>query len=389
MALLELSVNNFAVIKAAAIEFNSGFTVVSGETGAGKSIILDALDLILGARAESALVRHGEQASDINASFDVRRLPHVQTWLKERDLSNLDAANTVLIRRVVRESGPTKCYINDHPTTLSSLKELGLQLVDIHGQHEHQSLLRKNTHRMIVDERAGTTENVTEIAHLAKRIQSISEQLSGLQQTARDNKDRLDLLAFQLNELVEAQLSENEFEALQQEYDMLSNADELRASIESALEALFEREDQNVSSTLGSQITKLEKLKLLDPNVGVAFDLLNSALAQIDEAQTELNRALRHVDGDPERLSEVEARRDLLINLARKHKCTEDALLARQLALQVEHDELADSDAKPERLKKELDQLLAEYQHLADQLTVKRTAAAQQPGMKYLTKCKT
>ena len=376
MALIELSINNFAVIKAAEVEFNAGFTVVSGETGAGKSIILDALNLVLGARAESALVRHGEQTSEINATFDASSLYHVQTWLKDRDLSNPDANNTVLIRRVVKENGPTKCYINDTPTTLSSLKELGILLVDIHGQHEHQSLLRKGTHRTIIDERANTTQAVSQIALLAKNIQQIQEELETLTQTASDNKDHLDLLDFQLNELVEAQLIENEFDALQQEYDILSNADELKAKIEIALEVLFDRDDNNVSSALGSQIVKLEKIKSLDSNVASAHDLIASALAQVDEAQVELNKALRHVDGDPERLADVEARRDLLINLARKHRCSENELLARQKKLQLEYDELIDGDAKPERLKQQLDSLLKDYQSQADDLTEKRSVAA-------------
>ncbi len=376
MALLDLTINNFAVVKATEIDFARGFTVVSGETGAGKSIVLDALDLVLGARAEASLIRFGEEQSDISASFSVQDLSEVKAWLKARDLDRRESADELLIRRVLRTDRPTRCYINDQATTLATLKELGLLLVDIHGQHEHQSLLRKPTLRTIVDERADISEALLSISALAKSIQATQQKLDSVQQNMDDNRGRLDLLAFQLDELLDVNLIENEFELLEQEYAVLSNADELRSTIEKALTALYEDDTTNVSALLGTQQARLERLTSIDPNLDSACALLSSALAQVDEAQTELERALSHIDADPERLYEVEARRDTLINLARKHRCNENALLERQRELQDEYDQLQGADAQPEQLAHTLHKLKAEYAELADTISAARIKAA-------------
>ena len=161
MALRELTIRNFAIIKQLDIEIDDGLTIVTGETGAGKSIVLDALNLLLGARAETDLIRHGEEQCEITALFDISKLSNVHEWLERKDLLNGEDSNQYcLIRRLVRNNKPTKCYINDQPATLASLKELGLLLVDLHGQHEHQSLLRKTTQRQIIDQFA---EHQTEL----------------------------------------------------------------------------------------------------------------------------------------------------------------------------------------------------------------------------------
>ena len=376
MALLDITINNFAVVKSTDVDFSRGFTVVSGETGAGKSIVLDALDLVLGARAEASLIRFGEDQSDISASFSVKNLPLVQAWLKERDLDGRESYDELLIRRVLRTERPTRCYINDQVTTLATLKELGLLLVDIHGQHEHQSLLRKPTLRSIVDERANIVQELADVAVVAKSIQETERKLDSLTQNLDDNRERLDLLSFQLDELLDVQLVENEFAELEQEYAVLSNADELRGSIETALEALFDKEEGNVSALLGSQQVQLERLKSLDPNLDSACELISSALAQVDEAQTELDRALGHIDGDPERLFEVEARRDTLINLARKHRCNENDLLGKQHALQAEFDLLQAADAQPDELASALKKLKADYSNVANKISAARKEAA-------------
>ncbi len=376
MALLDISINNFAVVKATEVEFARGFTVVSGETGAGKSIILDALDLVLGARAEASLIRHGEDQSDISATFSIERLPQVKAWLQSRDLDTQTGGDELIVRRVIRTDRPTKCYINDQTTTLATLKELGLLLVDIHGQHEHQSLLRKPTLRSIVDERAGVAKELSEIAELARSIQRTQTELDAISQNLDNNRERLDLLSFQLDELVDVNLQENEFDDLEKEYALLSNADDLRNNIESALNALFDKEEGNVSASLGAQSIRLEKLKSLDPNLDSACELISSALAQVDEARSELESALSRAQGDPERLFEVEARRDTLINLARKHRCSENELLNKLNTLQHEFDMLQSADARPEKLAQELEQLKTRYFELADIVSAARIQAA-------------
>ncbi len=379
MALQELTINNFAIIKKLDIELNDGLTVVTGETGAGKSIVLAALDLLLGSRADADLIRHDEDQAEITALFNISKLSEVQNWLDRRDLlAGTDADQYCLIRRVVRRFKPTRCFINDHPTTLSSLKELGLLLVDLHGQHEHQSLLRTSTQRQIIDEFAGHNEELKTIAKLASKIHRIEKELTGLNQDRSDNADRLELLSFQLNELDEANILEGEFEQLEQDYSRLANAQELIDGINIALDGLYQNEQNNVSSDLGKQINNLSELAEYDLNLASANDLLNSSLAQIDEARNNIETALGKIEQNPERLQEIEHRRDTLINLARKHRCKETDLTHKHSALKSEFEELQNNSTGPEKLQAELSKLTEEYQTIAHQISLNRQNTAQQ-----------
>ncbi|MFT5571547.1 MAG: DNA repair protein RecN (Recombination protein N) [Cryomorphaceae bacterium] len=379
MALVELNIRNFAIIKQLEIEVDDGLTVVTGETGAGKSIVLDALNLLLGSRAESEMVRHGEDQCEITALFSIKGLTDVQAWLDMRDLVvDPDSVDYCLIRRIVRVNKPTKCYINDQPSTLASLKELGLMLVDLHGQHEHQSLLRKPNQRRIIDQFAGHHEQLTTMAKLAAQIHRVERELSAITQGQSDNADRMELMSFQLNELNEANILDGEFEQLELEHARLSNAQGLTGGIETAVDALFHNESSNVTSELGKNINQISELLGFDPNLKPANDLLNSALAQIEEAQSSLESALSKIEDDPERLSEAEQRRDTLINLARKHRCKENELPARHQTLQAEYQRLESEHSQPELLEKQLGELTFKYHKIANSISAKRQEVASQ-----------
>lgn len=377
MPLSELSIRNFAIIKQIEIEMNDGLTVVTGETGAGKSILLGALNLLLGARAETDMIRHQEEQCEITAVFDIKGMKNVQEWMELKDLS-VDDASQCLIRRIVRRNKPTKCYVNDQPTTLAALKDLGLLLVDLHGQHEHQSLLRKSTQREIIDQFADHDDQLGLMAKLAAQIKRIERELESLNQDQSDSADRMELLLFQLSELEEASIDDGEFERLETEYARLNNAQELISEIKSAVDGLFHNENSNVSSELGKQINQLSEIIEFDPNLQPANELLNSALAQIEESQTLLDSALAQIEQDPERLQETEQRRDTLINLARKHRCTENDLPARLAALQTEYQRLENKHNEPEKLQKQLDELLKQYNKIARDVSQKRSAVAAQ-----------
>ena len=377
MPLSELSIRNFAIIKQIEIEMNDGLTVVTGETGAGKSILLGALNLLLGARAETDMIRHQEEQCEITAVFDIKGMKNVQEWMELKDLS-VDDASQCLIRRIVRRNKPTKCYVNDQPTTLAALKDLGLLLVDLHGQHEHQSLLRKSTQREIIDQFADHDDQLGLMAKLAAQIKRIERELESLNQDQSDSADRMELLLFQLSELEEASIDDGEFERLETEYARLNNAQELISGIKSAVDGLFHNENSNVSSELGKQINQLSEIIEFDPNLQPANELLNSALAQIEESQTLLDSALVQIEQDPERLQETEQRRDTLINLARKHRCTENDLPARLAALQTEYQRLENKHNEPEKLQKQLDELLKQYNKIARDVSQKRSAVAAQ-----------
>ena len=377
MALQALTINNFAVIKSTQVDFNDGFIVISGETGAGKSIVIDALGLLLGARAESSLVRHGETRSDLSAHFNVMRLPQVKEWLLEQDLNNPDDDNELVIRRVVQQQGPTKCYVNDRMITLATLKQLGLLLIDIHGQHEHQSLLRRATQRDIVDQRAQIKPQVDELAKLARSIHATQSQLERAEQNISEHQNRLDLLRFQLNELQEIQLKENEFDELDQEFNRLSHADSLRSDLQACVEAL-EQQDGSAIELIETHALQLEKATAVNPDLKGGLDLLNTALAHLKEGLDELRPELQRIEADPQRLSEVEARRDVIITLARKHRCAENSLLDHQAALETELDALTQADEAPQQLQQQLDALLDEYHTLAKSVSEQRQHAANQ-----------
>lgn len=379
MALTELSVRNFAIIKQLELELEEGLTVVTGETGAGKSIILDALNLLLGARAESEQIRHQEDQCEITAQFSIDELSDIKAWLDERDLANQDVDNKYcLVRRIIRRSKPTKCYINDQPTTLASLKELGLMLVDIHGQHEHQSLLRLADQRRIIDQFANHPDALKSLATLSAKINRLKRELDQASQNHGDAQDRMDLMSFQLNELEEAGLVDGEFEELELEYARLSNAQTLLDVIDSVDDELNQNENNNIISNLGRILNQLSEPSEYEPYISQATDLLNSALAQTEEVSALLQQARAKVEQNPERLGEVESRRDLLINLARKHRCSENDLPQRFSELNAEFNEINDLQNKPDKLIAEIGELTETYRKLAKTVSLKRQKVATQ-----------
>ncbi|MCH2190576.1 MAG: DNA repair protein RecN [Gammaproteobacteria bacterium] len=377
MALRELNIRNFAIIKQLELEVDDGLTVITGETGAGKSIVLGALNLLLGSRAETEMIRYGEEQCEISALFSIDKQKNVRTWLEQKDLLD-DGSDFCLVRRVLRSNKPTKCYINDQPTTLSSLKELGLMLVDLHGQHEHQSLLRLNHQRHIIDQFAGHEDGLKAMAAIASHINRTQRELSQISQTQSDNADRLELMAFQLTELDEANVLDNEFEELEQEHNRLSNSQALQDGIMEAIDGLFQNDEHNVSSSLGRFTNQISDLANVDKELLPAEELLNGALAQIDEAQALLNQALNRIDQNPERLIEVEQRRDTIINLARKHRCAENEIPTKHAALQQEYETLENQRSQPEKLQKLLEELTTKYNKIANLISQRRQAVAAQ-----------
>lgn len=378
MALRELNIRNFAIIKQLELEVDDGLTVVTGETGAGKSIVLGALNLLLGSRAEANMIRHGEDQCEITALFSIKRQQNVKEWLSRKDLADENELNYCLVRRIVRSSKPTKCYINDQPTTLASLKELGLMLVDLHGQHEHQSLLRLSHQRHIIDQFAGHEDGLRAMAAIASHVSRVKRELLQNSQSQTDNQDRMELMSFQLNELDETNVQPGEFEELEQEHLRLSHSQSLEDGVVSAMDSLFHNETSNVTSELGKTINQISELVSVDQSLAPTEELLNSALAQIEEVQSLLDTSLRRIDQDPERLSEVEQRRDTLINLARKHRCSEAELPTKHKELKDEYERLETKHLQPEKLQKQLGELLVKYHKIANLISDRRQAVAAQ-----------
>ncbi len=383
MALKELNIRNFAIIKKLEIELDDGLTVITGETGAGKSIVLGALNLLLGSRAESSMVRHGEDQCEISALFDVSKLASVKSWLQERDLqeeyesaNGRDNKSYCLIRRIVRTDKPTKCYINDQPTTLASLKEIGALLVDLHGQHEHQSLLRKTTQRQIIDQFADHDDALQAMARMASKIRRLENELATVTGSNTDAGDRMDLLSFQINELVEAQLIPGEFDSLVSDQARLANTEVLQGGIQTALDALHLNDEHNVSTDLGNQIISLQALSEVNDDLLPVVEQLNLALSQIEDSKAEMESALARVESDPQRLQELDQRMELLINLARKHRCTEAELIERLDKLQLEYARLEGLKAAPEKLQAQIEREKDQYYELAGEISDRRQQVA-------------
>ena len=371
--LVHLSVQNYAIVEHLDLELDKGMSVITGETGAGKSIMLDALGLTLGDRADSGVVRPGADKADILASFDIREIPEAQAWLKERDL---EQEGLCILRRVITAEGRSRGYINGSPCPQADLKALGELLIDIHSQHEHQSLLKPDTHRRLVDAYAGATELARQVQLAALRWRQTRNELERISQSGDEQRARHQLLSYQLEELDNLSLGENELEALEQEHKNLANAESLLSNCRLAIDVCSESDAGNVLSALNTALTRLQNTANAPTALNEAANLLSSAQIQVEEAVSELNRFLDHFDADPQRLQFLDERLNSIYSLARKHRIQPAELLTLKQQLSDELQSLNADDQALERLSEELTAYQALYEQKAVQLSQKRQEAA-------------
>ncbi len=381
--LVHLHVENYAIADRIDVEFDRGMTAITGETGAGKSILLDALGLALGDRADASAVRHGCERADIHATFDLGggndnggarpTLKAARQWLAERDLL---AGDECLLRRVITAEGRSRGYINGQPVPQQDLKAIGEFLLDLHSQHAHQSLLKKNQQRTLLDAFAGSAALAEQCTALARRHAERQARLNALSANRDETDARLQLLRYQVEELEQLAPIDGELEQLEQEQKQLANGEQILRNSQQAL-ALCREGEINATTILHQALRALEELDGKQPALAEAEQLLGSALIQVEEASRELQQ---HVDGfelDPERLMAVEQRLDAIYDTARKHRVPARELPALQAALQAELDQACGSDHDIETLQAELAQLAADYQRAAGELSAKRKQAAQ------------
>ena len=371
--LLQLTVHNYAIVDHLDLELKPGMSVVTGETGAGKSIMLDALSLTLGARADSGVVRPGADKADILSSFDTRTIPEAAAWLAERDLDN---DGQCLLRRVITAEGRSRGYINGTPCTQADLRELGALLIDIHSQHEHQSLLKTETHRRLLDEYANVAALSQEVGRLARQWQQKTTLLERLNNTSEEQQARIQLLSYQLEELDALSLGDNELEQLEQEQQTLSQAGQLLEHCRFIIDLCSEGEGNTVLSALSSGLNRGRAFIQPPPALQQCNELLTSAQIQIEEAVGELNRFIDSFDADPERQQWVDERLDSIYSLARKHRVQPHELNQLHQQLLQDLEGLQGEDGQLDTLAEEISQLQADYQKKAGQLTRKREAAA-------------
>lgn len=371
--LSHLHIRNFALVDSLELDLQHGMTVLSGETGAGKSILLDALGLTLGDRADSTVVRHGADRAEISASFHIKGMNEVAAWLQEREL---DMEDECLLRRTVNAEGGSKAYINGQPVPLQSLRELGEQLVDIHGQHAHQSLLKREMQRQLLDVYAGHLPLVQQVQQIWRQWQHLQQEYQQLSKQAHERETRMDLLRFQCQELAGLQLLEDELIALEEEHAVLANASRLLEASQQAVDLLYEADEHNISTLLQRCLHSLRELKDIDHRLQSSCDMLDNAAIQIDEAAGELRHYVDALELDPRRLEWVEQRLAAIHNLARKHRIEAAALPTLLQQLQQELDTLEQADSRLAGMEKSIAQVLSTYQQVATQLSNSRQQAA-------------
>lgn len=367
-----LSIRDFVIVDTLDLDFQSGFTVLTGETGAGKSILVDALSLALGARGEGGITRAGCDKAEINASFNLKNNQEAMAWLNEQEISYDETE--LLLRRVIYADGRSRAFINGTPATIQQLKELGEFLVDIYSQNAHHSLLKLATQRQILDEFSGLKATAAEVAMQYKHWHHLHVTRLALEKNAAAYADELALLRDNVRELAQLTFAVEEWDALQQEHARLANGANLIASGEACLEWLSESE-LSALHLLAQVQHKLQGMQEYDASLSEAIESLDSGMIQLQEASRFLNRYIQRVDLDPARLNEVDTRIQAIHLAARKYRArVEDLpeLLANWQARMAELAGIADDGA----LAQQEAQALSEYTQLAQNLSVGRKKSA-------------
>ncbi len=367
--LSHLSIHNFAIVEHLDLEFGPGMTTITGETGAGKSIVLDALGLALGDRADSQSIMHGERQADISASFDLSRSRKAIGWLKEHELNT---ANEVILRRTITHEGRSRGFINGQPVPLQQLKTLGEMLIDIHNQHEHQSLLHKETHKRLVDDYGNLEDIADQTAAQYELWQQLEKRLNKLHSNSDEVNAKFQLLSYQVQELQALALTPGEITELEAEQKRLSQADSIVTNSQQILTICRDSDGTSLLNGLQSALYLLKQIPHQDKPLEDTCQLLTIAKIHIEEAEDELTRYINDFDINPIRLVEVENRLSQIYSIARKHKISADQLPLFQSELENELHQLNGSDANIECLEQETTASKKAYFDLAEELAEKR-----------------
>jgi DNA repair protein RecN (Recombination protein N) len=371
-----LALRDFVIVDQLELDFASGFTVLTGETGAGKSILLDALGLVLGERADSSQIREGSNRAEISALFriDPQQIEHFNHWLDELGFPIEDEGKSFLLKRTVEANGRSRAFINGSVATLAQLREAGDQLVDIHGQHAHQLLLKGGAQRELLDRHANHMDLVSDVAQLFKTLNDSRRRLEQAENAGQDIERERERLEWQLEELSELSPQLGEWAAIQGEHARLANGAKIISGCQEAIDTLSDA-DNSVESILSKASANMSALAEHDSALSDISQALESAQIQIDEAVHNLNRYLQKLELDPGRLSEVEDRMQALHGAARKYRTEADNLPA-LLNETTERLEALTASQNIEALREKVKQEELAYLKLAKQLSQKRSKAA-------------
>ena len=375
-----ISLRDFVIVDQLELDFSSGFTVLTGETGAGKSILLDALGLVLGERADSSQIREGSNRAEISALFRIESelVQSFSQWLDVQGFPLEDDGQSLLLKRAVESNGRSRAFINGSVATLVQLREAGDQLVDIHGQHAHQLLLKGGAQRELLDRHASLLPLASEVAQAFKTLADSRRRLEQAENAGQDVERERERLEWQLEELTELSPQEGEWASIQSEHARLANGAKLIGGCQEAIEILSDA-DNSLESTLSKVCITVSSLAEHDPALGDINQALESASIQLDEAIHGLNRYLQKIDLDPARLAQVEERMQALHSTAKKYRAEVDELPA---LLQTTNERLDALTASQniEALREQVKQEETAYLKLAKQLSQKRGKAASDLG---------
>ena len=374
--LTQLTINNFAIVRQLEIELAKGMSVITGETGAGKSIAIDALGLCLGQRIETSMVREGQERAEICATFFIEPTNPAYQWLQEQELQDPDNPSDCILRRVINADGRSKAFINSTPVSASQLKEIGQYLIHINGQHASQLLLKNDYQLQLVDTFAHHNDLLAQMREDYRAWKNLQTQVKNFQQKVAENEAKKQLLQYQVEELDEFALRPNEYLELEEDQRRLSNSEQLTQLSQSALQLLSENETVSIDSMLYRATQYIDELSELDPRYASVQTMLNDALIQVQEATSEVQHLASHIEQDPMLLQEIEQRLGQALQLARKHNVKPEELVEWHQKLKAELTALLDFSESEERLILEEKAAFEKMQNTAKQLHESRCQAA-------------
>lgn len=374
--LSELQIRDFAIVDRLFLNFQSGMSVFTGETGAGKSIAIDALGIALGDRAESSVVRSSARRAEISASFDITLNPQATQWLIDNEL---DEDGECILRRTINKEGGSKAYINGRPVPLQRIRELAELLIDIHSQHQHQSLLRPNEQRNLLDQYGQSFELARKVRQAFNQWKKACRAKEEMLEAEKDRQSRVAFLQFQLDEFEKLAATDGEWKKIEQEHMAMANLEKIEAATSDALNALYDGNNSALNQ-INHAVTVLQKVSSFNDSIASSIELLNTAQVNIEESVNDIRSVTDDSQWDQARFNWLEERMSSYVGLAKKHNCGPQELITTQDGLQQEFDNLTDADATIEKLDAEIASLRSDYQQLADQLSQSRKKSSEKLG---------
>lgn len=371
--LTHIHIQNYVIVDSLSLDFKSGLNVLTGETGAGKSIWVDAVGLALGDRADTNAIRQNETQCDITLCFDLSHIPSAKQWLCDQQLESDDEC---IIRRVIQHDGPSRSTINGRPCPLSLLREFSQHVLTTHGQHQQQALLKRDYQRSMLDRFAKNHNLLSQIVELYSQSQRIQKELDELNAKSSNRDAELNLLRYQLDELEQHAPQPNEWQTLSSQHQKLYNAKDLIQHVNQAIAVSIENESSSAITMIQQAIIELTSIKHDDKQITAIKELLNTATINLQEAGDELHHYRNALDLDPESLASIELRLSQIHDLARKHHVNPEQLSDVLIALQQKVTQLENIDSEIQILNDAKQKLMQQYQQLAEKLTASRHKAA-------------